>query len=406
MSSTTSTTRPLSYYEVLSTFWAAARTACGTDLRGESLVNLDVFGPMPHGFVVELGSKLRPAGIEHGLGQAGSGQSRGIDIADADAPVLPHESGRQLMQEMPPTVCDPGVDSPHARPMTGTLRDRECPLVLSVEPRCLDFLAGRERRQEFQPEINADLADPVVPVFRNLNLQIQIPAAASILRKAPTANFPLNWTAEPEPIAAPEEHYAVAANSCRARGLKGDPAQGLSTAPSRPLAVGISRERKLLADRLNRVRVQAQELAATRGQPDQIETRGPLLVVPASSLLDFAAIVPDAIHRPSLSQKMPTGGRILDPVSIGQHHTAIVLDGCYKLKTDAKHFVGIFTLDFASGVPAITKRVERRDSTVVRKTPSWDAPKGVRPAISGYRESYSRSAFCSPGTARLAARRV
>ncbi|HEX4268042.1 MAG TPA: hypothetical protein VHY36_09165, partial [Steroidobacteraceae bacterium] len=41
MRSTTSATDPVSHYEVLSTFWAAACAARGTDLRGQSLVNLE-----------------------------------------------------------------------------------------------------------------------------------------------------------------------------------------------------------------------------------------------------------------------------------------------------------------------------------------------------------------------------
>ncbi len=96
MPSTTAATAPVPYYEALSTLWAAACAARGGDLRGESLVNLDVLGPMSRGFGVKLGSKLRPAGIEHGLGQAGSGQSAGIDVADAEAPVLAHDGRRAL----------------------------------------------------------------------------------------------------------------------------------------------------------------------------------------------------------------------------------------------------------------------------------------------------------------------
>lgn len=206
MPSTTATTNPLSYYEVFSTFWAAAHTACGTDLRGHSLVNLDVFGSVPDGFVAELRSKLRPAGIEHGPGQAGPGQCTEIDVADADAPV----------------------------------------------------------------------------------------------------------------------------------------------------AVCIPRDGKLLADRLHGVRVQPEELTATAGELDQIETRGPVPVVSPGGFLDLAAVVPDVVHRPSLSEKMPAGGRILDPVAIGQHHGNIVLDRCHRIKIDAKHFAGIFTPDFASAMTGIT----------------------------------------------------
>jgi hypothetical protein len=57
-------TSPVSDYEALSALWAAECAAPGTDLRGEAFVNLEVLGPVPDGFVAELRSKLRPAGIE------------------------------------------------------------------------------------------------------------------------------------------------------------------------------------------------------------------------------------------------------------------------------------------------------------------------------------------------------
>ena len=358
MSSTAATTDPLSYYQVLSTFWAAARTACGTDLRGQSLVNLEVFGPVPHGFVAELRSKLRPAGIEHGLGEAGSGQSTGIDIADADAPVLPHQSRGQPMQEMLATVCDLGVDGTYAGFVTGTLRDCECAFVFTVELWCLDHLARGERRQRFQSEVDTDLASPVLPVFRDFNLQIEVPAAAGILRETATPDGPLDRTAEPEPIAAPEEDHAIAINANRTRRLEGDPVQGFFAAPSRPLMVGIPREGKPLTDRLHGIRVQSEELAATAGECDQIEARGPGPVVPASRFVDFAAVVPDPVHGPRLSQQTSAGGRILDAVSKGQHHGNMVLDRCYKLKTDAKHTAGISTLGLSSAAVAIANVCE------------------------------------------------
>jgi hypothetical protein len=100
MRSTTSATDPVSYYKVFSNFWAAACAARGTDLRGQSLVNLEVLCPMLDSLVVELGSKLRPAGIEYGLRQAGFGKPTGIYAADADAPVLPHEPGGERMQKV------------------------------------------------------------------------------------------------------------------------------------------------------------------------------------------------------------------------------------------------------------------------------------------------------------------
>ncbi|MGB6486877.1 MAG: hypothetical protein WBE91_08350, partial [Steroidobacteraceae bacterium] len=197
MRSTTAATHPVSYYEVLSTFWAAACAARGTDLRGQSLVNLDVLGPVLDSFVVELESKLRPAGIEYGLGQAGSGQSTGIDIADADAPVLPHKPGGQPMQEVFTTVRDLGVDGPYAGPAPGTLSDGECLLVLAVEARGFDLPARRERRQGLEAQVDTDLAGPMLPILRNLDLQIEIPAAAGVLSEAATAKLTVERPAEP-----------------------------------------------------------------------------------------------------------------------------------------------------------------------------------------------------------------
>jgi len=300
--------------------WAAAHTARGTDLRGKSLVNLDVLSPVPDGLVADLESKLRPAGIEYGLGQAGAGQSRGIDVADVDAPVLAHQPRGQLVQEVPAAGGNLRVDGPHAGLASGTLCDRQCLLVLAVDARGLDHLARGERGQGFQAEINADLPDPMLAVLRDLDLKIQVPAAAGIFGEAAAEDPAVYGAAEPEPVSPPEEHHGIALQSDGPRRLEGDPSQGLSPPPSRPLAAGIAGDRKLLAHRLHGIRVQAQELAASTGEPDQIEARGPALVVPPSGVVDVPAIVPDPVHLPSLSAKVPAGGGILDPVPVREHH--------------------------------------------------------------------------------------
>lgn len=320
MPSTTATTAPGSYYEALSTLWAAARTACGTDLRGKSLINLDVLTPVPDGFVAKVRSKLRPAGIEHGFGQAGSGQSVRIDIADADAPVLAHEPCGQLVQKMLAAVRDLRMDGSRAWLTCSTLCDGERLFVLAVDAWGLDLLTGGERDQGLETDVDADLPGPVLPVFGDLDLQIQIPAAAGILREAAAEDLPLDGTAEPEPVPPPNEDHRIVLQSNGPRRLEGDPPQRLSTSPSRPLAAGIPGESELLADRLHGIRVQAEELAAAVSEIDQIEARGPALVVPPSGVVNLAAIVPDPIHFPSLSAKMPTGGRILDPVPVRKHH--------------------------------------------------------------------------------------
>jgi hypothetical protein len=353
MPSTTSTTDPVPHYEVLSTFWAAACTAPGTDLRGQMLVNLEVLSSVPHGFVAELESKLRPAGVEDGFRQAGSGESAGIDVADADTPILPHEPRGQLMQEMPATVRDFGVNGPHAGFAPGTLRDGERPLVSAINAGCLDLFTRGKGRQRLEAEVDADLASPMFPVFGDLDLQIEVPATASVLGKATAADLTRDRTAEPEPVPASEKDHRVPLHANRTRGLKWDPAQGFPSAPSGPLTMSVSRNRKLPANRLHGIRMQAKKLATAAGELDQIEARGPAFVVSTSGFLDLATVVPHVVYRPGLPLEIPTGGRILDPVAVGQHHVNIVVDRCCENKTDAKHAAGIFTLDQPSAVPGI-----------------------------------------------------
>jgi hypothetical protein len=336
MPSTASATDPVSHYEAFSTLWAAARSARGTDLRGESLINLDVLSTVPESFVAELPSKLRPASIEHGLSQAGSGQSPGIDIADEDTPVFAHEPRGQLVQEMLATVRDLRVNSPRARLASSPLCDGERPLVFAVDAWRLDLRTRREGDQGFEPKIDANLTEPMVAVFWHLDLQIQVPAAAGVLAKAAAENPPLDGAAEPEPVSPSQEDHRVALQSNGTRRLEGDPPQGFSAAPSGPLAVGISRERELFADSLHSVRVQAKELAAAAGKVDQIKARGPKLVVPSSGVLDLTAIVPDSVHLLSLSPKMRAGARILDPIPIRKQHLDKVAGTCKINNPDAK----------------------------------------------------------------------
>src|SRR6185437_4726909 len=210
MPSTTAATAPLSHYEALSTLWAAAQTARGTDLRGKSLVNLDVLSPVPDGLVADLRSKLRPAGIEYGLGQAGAGQSGGVDVADADAPVLAHQPRGQLVQEVHATGRNLRVDGPHARFASGTLCNGKCPLVLAVDARSLDSLARGEGGQGFQAQIDADLPDPMLTVLRDLDLKIQVPAAAGIFGEAAAADPAVYGATEPEAVLPPEEPHRIA----------------------------------------------------------------------------------------------------------------------------------------------------------------------------------------------------
>jgi hypothetical protein len=115
MPSTTAATAPLSDYEALSTSWAAACTARGTDLRGESLVNRDV-----------LGQVQVPAatGI---LGEASAAELP-LDGAAEPEPVPPPEKDPVHLPSLSPKmptggrILDPvPVRKHHGERVTGTL---------------------------------------------------------------------------------------------------------------------------------------------------------------------------------------------------------------------------------------------------------------------------------------------
>jgi len=92
MSNTALAAHPLSYSEVCDTFRAADCAAARTHLGCPSFVNLKVLGPVPYGFVAELTTKLRPACIEHGFGEAGTSQSGGVHIPDYNKSVLTNKA--------------------------------------------------------------------------------------------------------------------------------------------------------------------------------------------------------------------------------------------------------------------------------------------------------------------------
>src|SRR5579863_3152570 len=318
--------------------------------------------------------------------------------SSTDLPVLAHEPRGQLVQEMLAAVRDLRVDGAHTGLAPGTLGDGERLLVLAVDAGGLDLLARRERDQGFEAEVDADLTGAMLSVLWRLNLQIQVPAAPGILAKAAAENPPADGAAEPEPVPPPEEHHRIVLPSNGTRGLEGDPPEGLSSPPSRPLAAGVPGDHKPLAHRLHGIRVQAEELAAAAGEIDQIEARGPALVVPASGVVDLAAIVPDPVHPLSLSLKMPTGSRILDPIPVREHHGERVIETLEVNNPDAE-FSGVFTrftfrplseVEPMRGVMymcgALTKACHRRSrmravrhrSTAARATESAPSPRPER----------------------------
>ena len=327
-------THPLSYSKVCDTFRAADCSAARTHLGGEVLINLDVLGAVPYGFVAELGSKLRPAGIENGLSQAGSGESGGIHLADADAGILAHKPRRDLMQEVSTAIRDLGVQGAHSALAACTLRDGELLGVAREIPWVADFFASGKAHEAFEAQIDADLSAATVPAPGDLELEIEIPPATRILREATAANPPIDGTAKPQSVAALEEDHRIAVHANGSRRLEGNPTEGFAAPPSAAMPVGIARASKLFADGLYHVRVKSQLARGTVSEVDQLITARPASVPTHSGSLGLSAEVPHEVYATCL--RIECSRAVFDAIAAGQNHlyilTVYVLSPCHNLR--------------------------------------------------------------------------
>src|ERR1700681_1475263 len=90
-------TYPASYSELCDTFRPRLACARRTDSGRERFIDFLVPSPVRSRFVAEHVSEGRPACIEHGLRQAGLGESGGIHIADRDVVELSNDAGRAFV---------------------------------------------------------------------------------------------------------------------------------------------------------------------------------------------------------------------------------------------------------------------------------------------------------------------
>src|ERR1700680_1068536 len=118
-------TDPASYSEVCDTFRPRLACARRTDSGRERFIYFLVPSPVRSRFVAEHVSEGRPACIEHGLRQAGFGESGGIRIADRDVVELSNDAGRPLVVKVAARAADARVDIGHLTPFARPLRGSE-----------------------------------------------------------------------------------------------------------------------------------------------------------------------------------------------------------------------------------------------------------------------------------------
>jgi hypothetical protein len=272
-------------------------------------------------FVAEHASEGRPACIEDGFRQAGLGESGGVHVADRNMIELSNDESRAFMVKVTAGIGDTGVNVRRLASFTGALRDSEFVGQLAQIPRVLDLLPGREGREVFKAQVDADAAAHR-PRFRRSHLHddVQEPMPAGIAGEA-RAVLDLAFgeragVKHPEGVACEAEGLPLA---FEIPALQGHPAQRAPAPPaqaravSMPAGLGV-----LLAYGVDGAGMQGEILAAPRSQAIQIKTARPALVPLQSLKLSIVAEIPDEIAGARLAVKQSSEG--FDAVSIHQQH--------------------------------------------------------------------------------------
>ena len=227
-------THPASYSKLCDTFRprGGQTTARRAQLGTPSLVDFHKDDRVPQGFVAELVAQRRPTGIKHGFGHPCFGQAARADIADGDQAILSHEAIGDLVQVMFSGPFDFSMDCARWLLRACSLCASQRCGMLTADTDVPDLLASRERRQCRQTEIDANLAGGIAGRLLALALQIKEPAASPIGCKTAGFDFPVDGSAEPQPITTTKEDGGIAVALNGARSLKRHPTQSFLPAPS------------------------------------------------------------------------------------------------------------------------------------------------------------------------------
>jgi hypothetical protein len=313
---------PASYSEVCDTFRPRLARARRTDSGRERFIDFLVPGPARSRLVAEHASEGRPARIENRLRHAGLDESRGTHIADRNIVELSNDAGREFMVKVTAGIGDPRVKVGRLTPFAGALRGREFISQFAEMPRVLDLLPGGQGREVFESQVNPNTAAHRPKLgLGDFHDDVQEPMTASIagkVRSIPDLSLGQRPRVEhPEGVSGEAKGFPLA---LKIPAFQGHPAQGAPAAPAqeRPvlLTTGLG---VLFAHRVDGARVEAEFLAATRGQPIEIKAARPGLVPFEGLQLGFVAEIPDEVAGAGLPAEQ-TGQR-LDAVSIDQQHT-------------------------------------------------------------------------------------
>jgi hypothetical protein len=301
------------YSKICDTFRPRVRhgAATRTDLGGKTFVDLFEPSSARNRFVLEHISKRGPAGVEYRFGHVRLGQGCSVDIADCNVIELPDNPVRKLVVEVAPSGRDLRMDLSGLSPLSRPLGCRQLIGQLVQVPRICNLLAGRQCREVFQAEIDAHSLGrrPRVNIV-DFNGDVEEPVAARVAREVRAVfDFPARQVArikDPEGVAGEAERVAFALEF-----------PTLERHPSKRALAPIPKERPallgpafgvLLAHRVDSAGVQAELLAAARGELVEVKPCEPLPAPLERVLLPIVAIVPDEVHRAALLIKQAVQG--------------------------------------------------------------------------------------------------
>lgn len=324
--------RPLSYSEACGTFRAAARTARRAGSGRISFVGFHKFTPVPNGFVSEHVSESRPASIKDRLRHGGLRQAGCVDVSNNDLGVGSYDSRRLLMQEMPASIFNLGVNGLDAAFLSRPLGDGQRGFVLRKLTRVRDYGAVRERGECFQSKVNPDFANARGWYSLNLTHEIDVPAAPRVLGERGGFYLSVHDPRQPHPIAALEINNGVALEADRSTITNRYPPERFATSPFWHHAALSGGFVKLLTNRADGIAMNIEFDRRAASELVQVNPRRPLLAPRLGVPLDLAAVVPDVIHRTRVGRQMLAHRRVFDAVSVRQIHAENIAFKCIGAK--------------------------------------------------------------------------
>jgi hypothetical protein len=299
------TASPFPYSKVCDTFRPriGQSATIRADLGGETFVHFLEPHAMLNSLVHELRSERRPTGIKNRLCHTGSGQCCGVDVANDNIIEPAHKSGRALVQKISPTIGDFIVDRLDPSRFVRTLRYRQFGFGVAVNARRCDLIAVRQRGKIPQAQINANTTY-WHPRHRLHNFQndVQVPVASAVPGKIGSIrDFPVGQRARVKDAKGITRKSESVTLPFQFTPLQRNPAQRFTTpeAQIRPTRLA-TRFGILLADVINRPRMQTQFFATAGRESNQVKTRVPPAMETQSIFLPVIAVVPYEIDCPRL----------------------------------------------------------------------------------------------------------